>query len=416
MIQFITYLVILVTNHLEKIISNISKLFLAFWLFTLTSCNAQIDSKTLDKNLAEIQKKYNLPGFALTILKNDSISFSQGFGFANKENKIPFTPDTILPIGSVSKTFIGFSIMKAIDLGYFNMETDINTILPFKIANPHQPNEIITIKHLVTHTSSLIDNEKFYIKAYNLGKKPTISLADYLKEYFTKNGKMYDKDNFSKSKVGSNYDYSNIASALAAYCIELKAEMSFADFTKKHIFEPLLMNNSHWFYDDAFAYKYATLYQIDKPDYPFKEIENNDGSLKPYSCATYPDGSLKTSAEDLIKYLIEMLKGYEGKSNLLSKQSFETLFKKQFDATNMPKNMDPKEPNRAVFWAYNRKDKLIHTGSDPGVAAFVSIDPKTKISRILLFNTALDGQDNDTTVENFKKIIGEIENFELGLK
>jgi hypothetical protein len=78
--------------------------------------------------------------------------------------------------------------------------------------------------------------------------------------------------------------------------------------------------------------------------------------------------------------------------------------------------MDPKEPNRAVFWAYNKKDKLTHTGSDPGVASFVSIDPKTKISRILLFNTALDGQNNDTTVENFKKIIGEIEKFEVGLK
>ena len=58
----------------------------------------------------------------------------------------------------------------------------------------------------------------------------------------------------------------------------------------------------------------------------------------------------------------------------------------------------------------------MHTGSDLGLAAFVSIDPKNKISRILLFNTALDGQDNDKTVENFKKIIGEIEKFESGLK
>jgi hypothetical protein len=82
----------------------------------------------------------------------------------------------------------------------------------------------------------------------------------------------------------------------------------------------------------------------------------------------------------------------------------------------MPLKMDTKEPNRAVFWGYNKKDKLIHTGSDPGLAAFVTIDPKTKIIRILLFNTALDGQENDVTVENFKKIIGEIEKFELGLK
>ena len=337
------------------------------------------------------------------------------FGFANKETIMPFSSETIIPIASVSKTFIGFSVMKAIDLGYFTLETNINDVLPFKVVNPYQPNETITIRQLVNHTSGLIDNLKFYDKAYNKGKKPNLTLGDYLKAYYIKDGEMYSKANFSKFKVGSNHEYSNIASALTAYIIEVKANMSFADFTKKHIFEPLQMTNSHWFYDDAFTSKYATLYQVDAPDYAFKEIENKDGSLQSYSCATYSDGSLKTSASDLAKYLVDMPKGYEGKSNLLSKSSYITLFKKQFSDDNMPKNIDPKESNRGVFWAYNKKDKLMHTGSDLGVASFVSIDPKTKIIRILLFNTALDGQNNEKTFENFKKIIGEIETFENGL-
>ena len=414
MIQLIIYIVSLITNNIEKIINSISKLFVCFFLLLFTSCNAQIDNKTLEKNLTEIQKQSNLSGFAVVIIKNDQIAFEKGFGFANLENKTPFTLQTILPIGSVSKTFIGFSIMNAVDLGYFNLQTNINDILPFKVINPNYPNEIITINHLVTHTSGLVDNEKQYIKTYNAGKKPNEELSDFLKKYYLPNGEFYSKSNFAKTKPGEAYSYSNIASALAAYLIEVKANKTFAEFTKEHIFNPLQMNNSHWFYDEAFANKYATLYQVDKPDYPFKEIENTDGSLKPYSCASYPDGSLKTSAADLTKYLIAMLKGYEGKSDLLSDQSFETLFKKQFDEKSMPKNMDAKEPNRAVFWAYNKKDKIMHSGSDPGVASFVSIDPKTKISRILLFNSALDGKDNDLTVENFKKIIQEIDKFENG--
>lgn len=412
MIHFINYLIILIIKHLEKIIDYLAQLFFSFFLLFFVHCNAQIDTTKLDKNLTEIQNQSNLPGFALTIIKEDKVMFEKGFGFSNKETKNPFSSETILPIGSVSKTFIGFSIMKAIDLGYFTLETDINSILPFQIINPYQPQEIVTIRHLVTHTSSLIDNTKFRIAAYGLEKVPKISLGDFLKNYFTKDGKMHEKSNFSKLKVGTNYQYSNIASALAAYIIEVKANISFADFSKKHIFEPLQMTNSHWFYEDAFANKYATLYQTDKPDYPSDGLLNNDNSLKPYSCATYPDGSLKSSSSDLTKYLIEMLKGIEGKSNLLSEKSFEILFKKQFDEKTMPLHMDPKEPNRAVFWAYNKKDKITHTGSDPGVATFVSIDPKTKISRILVFNTALDGQNNDTTVENFKKIITEIEKFE----
>jgi CubicO group peptidase (beta-lactamase class C family) len=405
----------MIMTNLEKIIEIISKLFMGLILFTFASCIAQIDSKTLDKNLTEIQSQSNLPGFALTIIKDNQILFEKGFGLANKETKTPFTPETILPIGSVSKTFIGFSVMKAIDLGYFTMETDINTILPFKIVNPYQPSKIITIGSLVTHTSGLIDNLELRIQTYALDKKPTMELGSYLKEFYSAEGKFYSKANFDKSKKVT-YNYSNAASALTAYLIELKANMTFADFTKKYIFEPLQMNNSHWFYDDAFANKYATLYQIDKSDYPIAPLLNKDESLKSYSCVTYPDGSLKTTTQDLAKYLIEMLKGYEGKSDLLSKSSFETLFKKQFDENTMPLKMDPKEPNRAVFWGYNKKDKIIHTGSDPGLAAFVTIDPKTKISRILLFNTALDGQENDVSVENFKKIIGEIEKFEIGIK
>lgn len=349
MIHFITYIVLLIVNSIEKILSAISNLFLGFVLITFFAATAQIDKKILEQNLTTIQSQSNIPGFALCIIKGDQIEFEKGFGFANRETKTPFTSETILPIASVSKTFIGFSIMKAIDLGFFTLDTNINDVLPFKVVNPYQQNEIITIRHLVTHTSSLIDNKKFRIVAYGLEKVPKISLADFLKNYFTKDGKMYEKSNFSKLKVGATYQYSNIASALAAYIIEVKANMSFANFTKKHIFEPLQMTNSHWFYDDAFANKYATLYQVDKPDYSSDGLLNSNGSLKTYSCATYPDGSLKTSAADLAKYLIEMLKGYEGKSTLLSKTSYETLFKKQFNESNMPKSIDPKEPNRAVF-------------------------------------------------------------------
>jgi CubicO group peptidase (beta-lactamase class C family) len=415
MIKFRACLFLTISNNIEKISIIFSQLTFYLFLFSFLSCNSQIDSKTLNKNLTEIQNQSNLRGFALVIIKDDTIQFSQGFGYAETVLKTPFTLETILPIGSVSKTFIGFSVMKAIDLGYFAMETDINSILPFKVVNPFQPRNIITINNLVTHTSGLVDNLDFYPNAYNEGKKPNIELKSFLKEYYSPKGKFYAKANFDNAKE-TTYNYSNIASALMAYIIEIKANMSFAEFTKIHIFEPLKMTHSHWFYEDAFANQYATLYQVDKPDYPFPAIENKDGSLKTYSCATYPDGSLKTSAADLIKYLVEMNKGLQGKSALLSKASYETLFKKQFDEKTMPLKMDEKEPNRAVFWAFNKKNKIMHTGSDPGLASFISIDPKTNISRILLFNTALDGQDNETTVANFKKIIAEIEKFENALK
>ncbi len=391
-------------------------LFIVF-AFVASSCIAQPANLTLNKNLSSIQAKSNWPGFALAIIKNDSIVFSNGYGFANAQNKIPYSVETIQPIGSISKTFIGFAVMKAIEQEYFTLETPINDILPFKIINPYFPNAVIKIKHLVTHTSGLVDKETTYMAAYNEGKKPLMELSIFLKEYYSAEGKFYSKENFYNAEPNKVYNYTNIGAALAAYLIEVKSKMSFEDYTAKYIFEPLKMIDTHWFYNEAKSKKYATLYEINNNDsVPFKNLLNNDRSVKTYSCITYPDGSLKTSVTDLSRYLIAMVKGYANNSTLLKKESFEKLFKKQFSDADMPLNMDTKEPNRAVFWAYNKKGKIMHTGSDIGVTAFISFEPDTKIGRVILINADLQGEENFTAVENFKKIIGEIENFEKGLK
>ncbi len=362
-------------------------------------------AKNLDKELAKIYKNSKFPAFAVGIIQDEKIVFGKGYGFANIDKKIPYTYQTIQPIASVSKTFIALAVMKAIEQGYFTMETDINALLPFPIKNPNFPNDVITIHHLVTHTSGLLDNDTTYIQAYHLGKKPKIILGDFMKAYYTPTGDFYKKHNFSTQKAGQSFAYSNIASALTAYIVECATKIPFDIYTQKHIFEPLRMNDSHWFFSEKKAENYATLYEIHAQTIPlYKELLEKNNSLKTYSCDTYPDGSLKTSLQDLCVYMLEMLKGMEGKGTLLRPENYKILFAQKFSQDNMPKNMLAKEPNRAVFWAYNKSNNIIHTGGDAGVSAFVSIDPKTKTSKIILFNTQLDGEDNIKTVENFKKI------------
>jgi CubicO group peptidase (beta-lactamase class C family) len=379
------------------------------------TANAQAD-KALSKKLTGIQKASNLPGFAVSIIKNDSVVFSNGFGYADKEAKTPYTPQTIQPVGSVSKTVIGLALMKAMELEYFTLETDVNSILPFKIINPYQPGKTITIRHLVTHTSSLVDDETVYMGAYNTGKQPLMKLGIYLQEYCRQSGKFYKATNFDTAAIGTVYHYSNIAAALAAYLIEVKAGMGFDAFTEKYIFTPLGMADTHWFYNEAKSKQYATLYMVNKPESEQeKQLMNADGSFKIYSCATYPDGSLKTSVADLTKYMLAMMKGYFGQGGIVSKESFALLFAPQFTAATMPANMDKKEVNRAVFWAYTPKGVIRHTGSDPGLMAFVSFDPAKKIARAFTLNTQLEGEDNIPTVKAFMAIIAALDAFEAKL-
>jgi hypothetical protein len=159
------------------------------------------------------------------------------------------------------------------------------------------------------------------------------------------------------------------------------------------------------------------LYEMGKTSDPVSQkLRNTDGSLKLYSCVTYPDGSLRTSIDDLSHYLAEMMKTYQGNSSVLGKEASQVLFSPQFRSETMPQNMDPKEPNRAIFWAYNRKGKITHTGSDYGVFAYVAFHPLRKVGRVILMNTQIEGEENEMLVEGVKRIMRALDDFEEQLK
>lgn len=364
----------------------------------------------VEKELEKIYKNSDFPGFAVGIVKNDSIVFSKGYGFANIKDRESFTENTIIPIASVSKTLIAFSLAKAMELGYFDIETPINDILPFQVVNPHQTKDTIRIKHLFTHTSTIIDNETTFLNSYQLSKTPNVSLGDFLKSCLNVNGDLYNPNNFDESKVGSAYIYSNVASALAAYIVEVKSKMTFDEFTHKYIFEPLNLETMHWFYDDVKSRDYAELYEINVPDLPFyKDIMNPDKSVKTYSSTIYPDGSLRTSLKDLIVYIKEIIQGYNGNSDLLMKKYYDSIFEKRFTAENTPNNIGEKINNQAMFWVYNNKGRATHTGSDPGVFTVVSIDLKKNIGRVLLINANIDTDDNQNLMKSLQKISDALE-------
>jgi CubicO group peptidase (beta-lactamase class C family) len=82
-----------------------------------------------------------------SIRKVLSILVAKGYGFADKGRGVPFTPDTVMNIGSISKTFTGVALMRAVQEGKLSLDQDINSYLPFKVINPHYPNAKITLRH-----------------------------------------------------------------------------------------------------------------------------------------------------------------------------------------------------------------------------------------------------------------------------
>jgi CubicO group peptidase (beta-lactamase class C family) len=277
----------------------------------------------------------------------------------------------------VSKTVVAVALMKAIELKYFTLDTDINEILPFKIVNPHQPEEIIRVRHLTTHTSGIIDNEAIYNRSYRFMKSPdtdsafnkllrsrgyTADLADttlsaFLTAYLSVTGSLYSDNNFYNSKPGQRSGYSNIASALAAYLVEVKAGMSFARFTQKFLFGPLKMRHADWFFTGRNLKEQAVPY--------FDKLT----ALPYYSLTTYPDGGLRTSALDLSKYVAEMMRALNNDGSILDQQFYDTMFRPTFTQANLPANMSLQTRNKGVFWNLYGDGFIGHDGDDPGASA-----------------------------------------------
>ena len=110
----------------------------------------------LDDFFARTMEEYHVAGAAIAVVKDGTVFFSKGYGYADLENDIPVDPDqTIFRIGSVGKVFTWTAVMQLVEQGKLDLDADINTYLDFRIPNTYpQP---ITLKHLMTHTSGFED-------------------------------------------------------------------------------------------------------------------------------------------------------------------------------------------------------------------------------------------------------------------
>ncbi|WP_316757470.1 serine hydrolase domain-containing protein [Pedobacter aquatilis] len=363
-----------------------------------TAC-AQFDSHELTRKLQHVLERDKIPGMAVVLVDHRNIIYKQSFGkadiYANRSYKL----STIQEVGSVSKMILAAALMKSIELGYFSLDTDINQILPFKVINPFDPKHAITIRALATHTSGIKDNQDIYMNTYKfdlnrrtyspyyeiplkeLGYKKTLrdtTLKEFYFNYLNQQGKYYSPKNFIYDPSGSVASYSNIASALVAYLIEIKSGMSYKTFIAKQIFEPLQITQSAWFTSELKLKKLSRLYIDEENDFPL------------YDLITYPDGGLKTNAIDLSKFLKDMIAGLNGRSVILNQKSFESMFTPQFSENNKPAKFSLATRNKGILWNLYNNGTIGHDGDDPGISAFLVFNPKNGLGGLFLCNKYLE--------------------------
>ncbi|MFL5627873.1 MAG: serine hydrolase domain-containing protein [Ktedonobacteraceae bacterium] len=328
-------------------------------------------------------KTLKVRGLSAAIVKNGRLVCTAVAGMAGQNQ--PVTPNTLFLWASVSKTVTATALMQLYDQGKIQLDDDINKYLPFQVSIPSCPNTPVTFRQLLTHTSSIKDNDKVIDSMVTQGD-PTVSLADFVKGYLTPGGRYYDRNaNFEAGCPGTINDYSNMGATTIGYLVETISGTNFYQYTKDNIFTPLGMTEA--------SFRLADLNQ--------SQIALPKGKGSQYGEANFPDGMLRTSPSHLAKFLIAYMQGgqYNGKQILKSTTVQEML-----------KNQTPLDHTQGLIWytdtQFNGETTWGHNGSDTGAASNMFFDPAKNEGVILVANGDWKGDAPATMKKLFQEADG----------
>jgi len=377
----------------------INLLFTSMILFAggNTYSQKQFTYDSAEVTINEYIAKNHVPGFAASIVIGKEMLWSNAYGKADIERNIPMTVDAIMNIASISKTFTATAIMQLWEKGLIDLDKDISEYLPFKVRNPNFPDIAITIRQILTHTSSIRDGSA-YVKSYSCGD-PKISLKDWIYNYLTDTGEFYNRnENFCSWKPGSKREYANVPYGLLGYIVERASQMPFNEYCRKNIFIPLEMTKTGWYLNEIDTTNLITPYScnsqlklVRQHQLVLKESIGNQYALCYYSFPNYPDGLVRTSVRELSHYLIAMMNdGKYGNVQIIKKSTIQKMLTLQLYGNN----------EQGLCWDKSDFEELWgHGGGDPGIRTFLFFNPVTKKGIITFQNS-----DNGDSFEVVKKL------------
>lgn len=169
----------------------------------------------IDKHLTGLEER----GYsgAILVAKDGEIILAKGYGYADRENKVPFHTSTAFTIGSITKQFTGAAIVRLATMEKLSTDDPITKYF----ENVPEDKKPITIHHLLTHAAGFADALGF--------DYATIPRAEYIELALGSR---------LKYRPGERYSYSNVGYSLLAAIIEIVTGDSYEGFLRDQLFDP----------------------------------------------------------------------------------------------------------------------------------------------------------------------------------
>ncbi len=316
----------------------------------------------IEKILKKESSSFKKGGFSFAIADDVMPLFSKSFGWADHESKRPMTPETTQNIASVTKLFTATAIMKLYSEGRVDLDVPISAYIPgFHLEGSTEDD--YTLRLLLTHYSGLPSN---YLKGFYNSWDGTDDSQAYFPEFIADLQK-----ETPLCSPGEFYIYSNLGYNIAAYIISKVTGLSYEEYVRSNILEPLNMNNSWYEYFKSSNKELATGYS--EGEIVISLGERGTG-----------DGGLNSTVVDLTSFGSMFIKA---NSELLSKGIITKMLSKQNNTPNYDFDYD-----QAIGWhiseisGYPGKYFYYHEGGTHPFSSMLVMLPEEKLTMAFLGN------------------------------
>lgn len=329
---------------------------------------------------------YDTPGASVAIVRDGEVIYANGFGIRNPQGD-PVTPETLMLIGSTTKTMTTLLMAQLVDEGVMEWDTPVVEVLPtFEVADPDVTQEL-TMEHMVCACTGVPRRDlELIFNSDDLSAEDVIeSLSTF--EFFT--------------DFGEAFQYSNQMVASAGYLATLAAGgeygslgQDYVNLVEARIFEPLEMNDTTFSFAEALASDNVAVPYGLYTDFTFQPIpyEVEEAFADPIG----PAGGAWSTVLDMAKYMIMQLNAGETPdgTRIVSEENLRHTWQPQVPISAVD--------DYGLGWIvsdYRGLEMLSHAGNMLGFTSEFTFLPERDLGvvvltnqRISVLNTAVMGR------------------------
>jgi len=348
-------------------------LLILFILLPLQACAIPLN---IDRQVDDCFTYSRTTGGAMVVAMNGEILYEHYFGNRDQALELPITADTYFRIASVTKMVSGIGLMQLAEQGLVDLDADISTYFGYTIANTYYPDTPITLRQLMSHTSTLSTRGGY-------GSQHT--LHDMLAKDLRRQA------NFTDHEPGSIYEYSNFGAGVVGAVMEAVTGISVNRYMTEHVFQPLGLDASYSPAQLADPNSVPNLYASDGSRYrsaPYMLSEAYDDFADPETHYRTTVGSLWIRATDLTRLAIALCD--DGMANGVQLLTPESIAMMREDQVLLGASVTGESPYGLFL---NRDDTLVeghtlygHQGVFGGILCNVYFEPETQFCFVMLTN------------------------------